>query len=877
MRPALRNAVFSGIALFFIAFATSGCEPEFEDDICETDSDCFPDEECAEGRCQFVENECGGAEVFDNAVGDPCGPCNLDTYRCDPDDPDILECHPGDTECPELALVTTDVDNIEERSATLHGVVQEFPHEAEIVELGFCWNEGEGEPTPQEDTCASVDEIPDPEGSGEFSLDVDDLRPGTEHVVRAYSVTDVDSEDFGNEVDFITDAPVPQNVTTTSEPERVIVSWDEIDGAAGYEVRFNEDDGQLEDVDDPEVTSLYDMTAPSGSLGAPQNPQATTNEATGIQISWDAPDGIDGDDVTYEVAAVYPDAQSDYSDPVEGHRSAPELAGYELYVADDNGGDWITVGNSESFTDEEAPMAPLDPGTISASDGTSAEHVALQFENSPDVGEAPEQAYRIRTLYGPAETVGGESDEFTGRRGTTGVTDVQWYRGEDSDPSSFEEIDGAMDMTYEDTDPVAGQTYYYMAEVSAVESDPAETNIDSGYVAAGGAVADLQVSDITAYSAEVSAEVTSLGDPEGEEHGFCISTSPDPSYDDDDCVELGAPDIDEPQMSASFDDTLLDSGTTYYAVAFIHSDTWGTAYSAEQPFTTAPAAPEGLNADDGELDWSPSTGADEYWIYRDGSLIGDTEDTSFSDEEDLSPLAPVGVAASDDDAAQIHLQWQAPDSTDTVEYTVVAVIDPGATGSEKQSESSEPAFDDLPSPDHYEYRAQIEGADWSDWMDTSDLEIDFEDAEAAPTIDIGQLSASDDNPDGIDLDIDVVDDAPIEVEAGPEVHFEVRSLSGADMASDAVDTSGMRDDDDLSQHLTAEWQYEDDSSEWQTLTSISDINAPGHLDEEPDHEEPRTYRAVAQLQDIDDTVAESGEVTGTRGEEESNGNGNGDD
>lgn len=869
MSSSLRHLVLSGIALLVVAFATSGCEPEFEDDACEFDEDCFPDEICEDNRCVFETNECNGNEVLEHSVGDPCGPCNLDEYRCHPDDPDQIECFPGDTECPDLDIVTQGVTDIGDREATFNGEIQEFPHEEEIVELGFCYAEGADEPT-TDDACAYLDEVP--EVAGEFSLDVDGLRPGTEHFVRVHSVTGVGTDEYANDVDFTTTAPVPENVETESTADEVVVTWDEIDGATGYEVRIDEDDDQVHSIDDPEVTSFEDGAAPAGSLGAPQNAEATTNQAAGITITWDAPEGDSGEDVDYEVAAEYPDAKSDYSDTVDGTRSAPDIAGYDLYVADDDNGQWEFLGDTTSHLHEEAPKAPLDAGQISASDGTSAEHVTLAFDESPEVGEAPEQTYRLRTVYGDeADQFGGETGEFTGQRGITGSVEYQWYRSTDSDGNDFDPIDGATDSSFEDDDPDPGEIRHYYAEVNAVESDPTDTNTDTGYIATGGQIADLDVSDITAESAELSAQVVSVGDPAADDHGFCFATDDSPSLDDE-CIELGAPDESQPDMSASLDDGDIDPHTTYYVVGYIDSDTTGTVYTDEQPFTTAPQAPYDLTADDGTLTWSHDADADidEYRIVRDGVEIGVSDNTEFTDEDDLTPGAPQQVSASDDDTSEIAVQWQAPDGEDAVEYYVTAVIDPGAegaTGDVKQSAASDSAFDDSPEVDHYEIRSRIEGGDWSDWTDVSETSYEFDDEDAAPTIEFGSVSATDDNPDGIVVDIDVLDEAPIEASAGPQVEFEVQSVTDAGESSSAQQTTGVRDADDLQDQIFAAWEFDDDG-EWESLLTIDDIDDPNHLDSEPAHEESRTYRAAAQIQGTDDTLSFSPTVTGTRGEEE---------
>ena len=674
MRHPLRQSLAYGIGLLLVALATVGCEPEFEDDVCTDDDDCFPDESCVEQRCELTENECGGREPLDHEVGDPCGPCDLDLLECTADG-NAVTCD-GNTPCPELDLITTQPTDIASTSATFHGKLEEFPHEEELVEVGFCW--AQQDDLTLDDDCAALDEVPD--AVGDFSLDVDGLRPGTVQYVRAYSISDADTEELANILEFQTEAPPPEGLQAEGGPDVITVSWDEAEGATGYELLAQ---GQtLAEFDDPQETSYEDETAPAGFVGAPQNYEATTDVSGGVEVSWDAPETGEGASVEYELIALYPDATSEPSDSVEGNRSAPQPTGYELYIGDDDPSDidWIFVSDEQSYFDDTAPLGVIFPGSISASKGEFTDFVRLEFVEDPTI-EVPTQLYRIRATYGENNQMTGETTSiFDGQR-AVGPIEIQWFRNVEEDGVFPVLIAPDADLQYDDEEaPDDGSVRYYHANVSAADAIATDTNIDTGYVATTGSIDEPVISNVEATSAEVTAAVTSSGIPPAEEHGFCYSTETAPEYPDDDCIELGATDDETDSMAATLDE--LAQGTHYYVRAFVDSELTGTTYSEEVEFTTSAPVPQGLTTESSvdavTISWDQTEGATGYRLYADDSLLQEIEEADVTEHDD-DEVATAGYFGIIEYSAQgtvdgIEISWEDAGSVagGTVEYELVA-------------------------------------------------------------------------------------------------------------------------------------------------------------------------------------------------------------
>ena len=800
MRRTLRNTVFYGFGLVLIAMMTTGCEPEFTDDVCETDDDCFPDERCDEDRCVIAEgeeNECGGTEPLDGAVGDPCGPCDLDRLECS-DDGEALVCD-GETECPDLDIVTTLPTNVEATTATFNGRIEALPEDASLVELGFCWTDLDSEAPTLDHDCATLDEVP--QETGDFSLDVEDLRPGTYFYVRAYSMDDAaDDEEYANEVEFETEPMAPEGLEADGDDDAVHLSWDETPGAVGYEVFA--DGESIAEIDDPEETSYIDETAPAGTVGTPENYEASTDRTDGVELTWDAAQPAEGATVEYTVTAQFPNSVSDPSEPAEGNRTGgEEPTGYEVYIGADEPEeeDWIFVGNDQDYLDEDAPTAELTAGTITASDGEYGGHVLLRFDDDPTV-ETTEQTYRVRATYGDDdEMFGAPTPEFEGHR-DAGDLEYQWYRSAGDSDDDYSAIDGATSDEYEDTDaPSDGSIRYYYATVSAPGAEESvDTNTDSGSISTVGHIDSVTISNIDATSADLSAQLISAGTPASDEHGFCYATDEDPTYPDDNCIPLGTPDEGSPDMSTSIDS--LDQGTQYHVRAFVHStDSGNTAYSSNESFTTDAPAPTNISAtgslDEVTVSWDEATGATGYEVI-DGddntvATVTDPAQTSIDDGDAPAGTvsAPSNPQASSNMTNGIELTWEDADELPgaDVDYRVIAIY-PDAT-SDPSSEAT--GNRDAPTITGYEWSIAGEN-DWSSAGNGTNVVLDESAPEAA--IDAGTATASQGEfEDHIAL---AVEDA--EVGEADTRSYELRATYGTDSAGDPTGSfDGQRDTGEL--------------------------------------------------------------------------------
>lgn len=814
------------IALGSIALAVAGCEPEFEDDFCQQDADCFPDEQCIDEQCVVVEepNECGGAEELEHEVGEPCGPCDLDQWEC-ADNRNELVCD-GETECPDLDVITQQPSDVEATTATFNGEITEFPEVDALSELGFCWARGDQSPT-FEDSCQDVDPLPD--APGQFSLDVQDLEPGSDYTVAAYFGIEVGHSALMNDVEFTTAAPSPENLEVDETADSITVSWDEREGATGYRVYADED--EVESIDDPETTSYEDGDAPAGSVGAPTDYGASADDTDGVEITWDDAPTSPGTEVDYEVVAEYPDTESDPSDPVTGQRTAPEVTGYELLIGDDDDPDdedWMATDSDDTHFDDNAPERELTTGNTTAEQTDYGAPVDLSTAEA-GIEDPEERTYRLRATWGDDDQTGDVSTEFTGHRGI-GTIEYQWQFSNDDDTfQSITDLTGRQ-TTYDVTNLAEGQTYYFQAEVSADGAETTYTDSAPVTIIASGAaqLTEPGVSNITDNSADFDAEIDPLGTPDAEEHGFCWSTTEDPTRDDGDCEDLGAP-----TTTGNFGPhtvTDLEPGTRYYVRAYAHHDNWGTAYSSQDQFTTDAPSVEGLETDTTTetitVSWDQISAAAGYRVeieYPDDTEttveIDDPTETSHLDND-----APAGTVTEPDEAEahedsteHIKITWEAADSVDgqDVDYDVIATY-PDA---ESTPESISAGLD---GPEVTGYEIDI--GDDGDWHDAGDEQARQYEDQSAPsaTIELGDTTATQaDHTDKIVLETDEPtfedpDTRSYRLQATYE------DVDGDEQTGPATDELvGQRDHVETS--TSYQWQRSDEEDgEFEDLTDVTD-------------------------------------------------------
>ncbi|RVU48397.1 fibronectin type III domain-containing protein [Lujinxingia sediminis] len=684
-----RFSLFARTALTLSAAASLfGCEPQFNDQVCESDQDCFPDEACQAGVCMLRSdlpdvdpdaelNACGGIQELENAPGDPCGSCNLDQFQCEGAE---LVCS-GDTPCPETDVITTTPTDITARGAHLNGELAELPIEG-ISELGFCWSSSEASPTLDNANCEAIGTLL--EAPGTFSLPVEGLNPGTSYNVATYFIDGDSDSGYGNTLAFTTMAPTPTNVTAVVDGGVITLSWDEADGIVEYEVL--RDGTSIAVVGQP---SYADEDAPAGTLSGYEDLSATQGtESAGVRLTWSAATGSQGDELSYEVVASYPDADSAPSEAVVAQLPAPAPTSYEVQIDD---GAWIDVGLVTEYLDEDAPEGTITAGTTTVSAGEFADRVEVSISGSTSADGQPRQ-YRVRAL--ADASAGAPSPQVSGFR-DAGELSYQWQRttSDLDQENDYQDISGATSATYSDFDaPATGETRFYRVVVGAPAAPSVTTAGQAGYRAFGAQINLASISGVDTNNATISATVTGLGDPAATEHGICISTQTNPAYPASgatDCSSRGAPASTGP-FTESF--SSLAPATTYFVRAFIVNAT-GTSYSGEQTFVTIPGAPTNLTASNTNtqhvaLSWNAVSGAEGYRVYRDGNLlteINDAGQTGFNDTTatESSLNAPTNLQASTNNVDQVNLTWEASVASPVVtyDYTVRAYNSAGDEGS----------------------------------------------------------------------------------------------------------------------------------------------------------------------------------------------------
>lgn len=427
---------------------------------CEGDEDCANDERCYADACLPIDCdgvECyGGESCYHGACYDAC---SVDADCSSPlgciEDACVEPCYEdstGEEHCPQLEFTTLDPVGVQFDGAVLRAAIEELPA-VMPADHGFCWSD-HPDPSPgAEDTDCQF--LGQPTRTGVVELAVSGLTPGTEHYARA-----VVGGEEGSVVAFATTAPAPTGVSASqgTSPEHVEVSWDDMLGAIEYRIYR---DGDVLAVVDAQQTNLVDEEPASPLPGTPSDVVASQGEhPERIEVSWQEVTVDDADGHEYAVAAVYPDAESAQSDPVNGFPEAAPVTQYELEI---DGGDWTDVGNTTSYVDEDVVVATLDPGEASATKARFQDLVRLELEGH-QIEPGDEVDYRVRAVSeaGPGEA----SPETTGYTG--GELSIEWQRSSGDSPADFSTLPGADVAIHNDqTAPEDGAERYYRAYINA--------------------------------------------------------------------------------------------------------------------------------------------------------------------------------------------------------------------------------------------------------------------------------------------------------------------------------------------------------------------------------------------------------------------------
>ncbi|MBA2663051.1 MAG: hypothetical protein H0U74_12205 [Bradymonadaceae bacterium] len=359
----------------------------------------------------------------------------------------------GQSVQPTLDFVTHDARAIGASVASFHGELIELPPEA-LSDHGFCWSL-EAEPSAEQGVCESLGA---PEQAGSFELDVENLEPGTTYHVRAF-VTDGSDTYYAGAVSFTTAAPAPRAFVASrgEHSDFVRLSWNPAEGALWYGVVR---DGQ-EIVRIPADRVSYDDADASAplELGAPQISASQGSFVDHVEVSWSAVEGGDAESHTYALLATYRNADSPLSVATSGYRGGGQALGYEIEID----GVWQAVDEGLVYVDTSAPAGTLLPGSVSASSGTYATHVALS-STAPTSSVGAPVSYRVRALGILGSGVA--SDPISGYR-AVGEETYQWQRSAGESDADYSDLSGASALAFDDFQVSAGVFRYFRLVVSA--------------------------------------------------------------------------------------------------------------------------------------------------------------------------------------------------------------------------------------------------------------------------------------------------------------------------------------------------------------------------------------------------------------------------
>lgn len=397
---------------------------------------------------------------------------------------------------------------------------------------GFCWSTIS---TPnhamEQDGDALCSDLGPVIETGAFSLTISNLSAGTRYYVRAFATNTLGTVYQGS-TSFVTTAEAPQNVSAEAREDGsgVLITWDPVPGALRYNV-FRDDSLIASNIS---ATSYDDQSAPVGQAFA-VTPTATTNRTTDVRVEWNTPDVGPGPLLTYHVVAVNNAGVGEPSQSATAQIMSAPITGYELEI---DGGPWQPVGDTTSFTHQQAPRATITLSSApTASMGTHLDYVRLSYAASDvAVGDAPEASYRVRglTRSGP----GAEGAAAIGRR-VVGAPAYQWQRAASLD-GVYTSLSGAISLTHDDGTAPEGTAYFYRLEVRAPGANSATTTSVTGARARGASILLDEPSLSSPEELIFFASIETLGDPPIVTLGFCWGLMDAPSLTNGaDCAPSG--------------------------------------------------------------------------------------------------------------------------------------------------------------------------------------------------------------------------------------------------------------------------------------------------------------------------------------------------
>ncbi|MBA2664516.1 MAG: hypothetical protein H0U74_19670 [Bradymonadaceae bacterium] len=244
---------------------------------------------------------------------------------------------------------TLSASNISQSTAVLHGRFNDRGTPSATLQ-GFCWSTAQA-PTKSNAPGGACAEEPT-NTHDTFSHGATGLVPGTTYYARAFA-TNGSATVYGSDVTLVTIPASPANVSATdgTHNDRVVVSWNVVNAATGYEIRFTDTsfDGAETGWSYLTATSYSDTGAPSATLSAGSATASSGTSTTHVILAHSGALSINGATRTYQVRSVGPSGKSSPSFD-KGYRGSGTLSRQWLYS--DNAtaaiGTFSTLANATS-------------------------------------------------------------------------------------------------------------------------------------------------------------------------------------------------------------------------------------------------------------------------------------------------------------------------------------------------------------------------------------------------------------------------------------------------------------------------------------------------------------------------------------------------
>ena len=365
------------------------------------------------------------------------------------------------------------------------------------------------------------------------------LQGGTRYSFRAFAVVTKNASPavaYGNVMELVTVPAAPVLTSASSDnSDHVRLFWSKTGVVDSYEVYR----GSQLIATIPVGVNTIALTHDDTGAAAPKTPNAPQNLSAqkfcnGVTLSWSAPTAAGpGDLQSYTLRAKNASGTSATSNAQSGRRAAAPILGYKI-ARSHNATVTLASASATSNSVFDMPLPSVTPGTITASQGTSAHPTYVQLTSSGATKGVPANATLTVRAYNASGD--GATAQVVTSRSAACPLHIQWQRST-ALVGPYQDIVGARGASYQDTGaPPSGQRQYYRARVFVQGSDDGAQNTPSvsGWrYSIPPAISTVAQGSLTRTRTTLDAHmvVTAPGVPAVTtgDHGLCISTSLNPA------------------------------------------------------------------------------------------------------------------------------------------------------------------------------------------------------------------------------------------------------------------------------------------------------------------------------------------------------------